>query len=162
MRVLVNDHKQNIFKGPRDWLEYFTSFNSTNYKLWVYQIALDEFTRHLFVECKDRGIFFSKLWKGYQTELLENVNTLIGFVEENYKTLNLKLQNTLEKFEMLETEHEMIVQNMVEQNKLITKQKSIIENSLQIIHNQIKSKLDEAEEIKKFDGYIEMFFPNFK
>ena len=162
MRILVNDRKQNIFKGPKDCLEYFTIFNQKNYKLWVYQIALDEFTRQLFTECKDRGLLFAKIWKGYQTELLERANTLVSTIEEDYRLLNEKLQNTLEKFESLETEHEMTIQSMVEQNKLIIEQKTIIENLLQVLHHEIDTKIKDSEELRKFDGYIEMFFPNFK
>ena len=56
---------------------------------------------------------------------------------------------TLEKFEMLEAEHESVIQNMMEQNKLITEQRSIIESSMKIIHHQVNNKLIEAEEIKK-------------
>ena len=94
--------------------------------------------------------------------MLERANTLVSTIEEDYRLLNEKLQNTLEKFESLETEHEMTIQSMIEQNKLIIEQKTIIENLLQVLHHEIDTKIKDSEELRKFDGYIEMFFPNFK
>lgn len=93
----------------------------------MHQIALDEFNRQLMTECKERGLFFKKLWRNYQLELLTIVSNLFSKVDGRYKSLNIKFQSTIDKMNQLDDENSLIRDKFATQNNIIEEQKGMIE-----------------------------------
>ena len=106
-------------------------------------------------------VFITKIWKGYQTELLKRVYQIFNKVDNRYKTLNSRFQDMLKIIDKLETENSLTRRGMVNQNSLIYEQKQMIERLIQVIYEMKSQKTREENEAKQYELYIDTFYPNF-
>lgn len=78
--------------------------------------------RQLAVECKERGVFFCKLWKQYQTEVISHVQKLFELADKRAKSLLSYIQEQHVKIETLEGENEKHINDVIDQNVTISRQ----------------------------------------